>query len=149
VTACGTDTAAGGMNLATALVTGGEIFIRCADGATEIRFTQTHPVGPATTIDGEGRVTLNGAGVPAMFAFTLTGARQLTLRNLSIRNAPTSATSTITSVVADTPVPGPTSVELVDVQVSDTVRAFIVGRSRRATRPSPATATPPTRHRRS
>jgi predicted outer membrane repeat protein len=128
VTACGTDTATGGTNLATALVTGGAIVIRCGDGATEIRFTQTHPVGPATTIDGESRVTLNGAGLPAMFAFPLTGARQLTLRNLAIQNAPTSATSPITSVVADAPAPGATSVELFDVQVSNTVRAFIVGR---------------------
>ena len=128
VTACGTDTAAGGVNLATAVVTGGEIIIRCADGSTEIRFTQAHSVGPPTTIDGEGKITLNGAGLPAMFEFPLSGARQLTLRNLSIRNAPTSATNPITSVVADTPAPGPTSVELFDVQVSDTVRAFIVGR---------------------
>lgn len=125
VTVCGTDTAAGGTNLATALATGGDIKIACAGGANEIRLTAVHSLPATTKIDGGG-VTLIGPGNGAMFV--LPAWEPLTLRNLSIKNPPMNpADPTIfTGIVYDVDLI--TVVELENVQVTETRLPFAVGR---------------------
>lgn len=125
VTACGTDTAAGGTNLATALATGGDIKIACAGGANEIRLTAARSLPATTNIDGGG-VTLIGPGNGAMFV--LPAGEPLTLRNLSIKNPPMNpADPTIfTGIVYDINLG--TVVELENVQVTETRLPFAVWR---------------------
>jgi hypothetical protein len=117
VTACGTDTAPGSMNLTTALATGGEIKIQCAGTPNEIHFTAAHTVAVTTHIDG-GNVTLVGTGNGAMFV--LPTAQPLTLSNLSIRNPPSNPADPgiFTGIVYDAS--DTANVELSHVQVSDT-----------------------------
>jgi hypothetical protein len=125
VTTCGTDTAAGGLNLATALVTGGDIQIQCAGGPNEIRFTAAHTIAAATRIDG-GSVALIGTGSGVMFV--LPGVQVLSLSNLSLRNPPLNPAdpNSFTGVVYDKN--DVASVELANVQVSDTRLPFAVRR---------------------
>jgi hypothetical protein len=125
VTACGTDTAGGGTNLASALAAGGEIRIACAAGSNEIKFTAVHSLPAATTIDG-GNVTLVGSGNGVMFK--LPGAQPLTLRNLSIRNPPSNPAdpNIFTGIVYDSN--DTAVVELAKVAVSDTRLPFAVRR---------------------
>jgi len=56
---CGSDTEAGGTNLAAALAQGGPITFSCASGAT-IRVTTPIDLTRSVDIDGGGRVTLDG-----------------------------------------------------------------------------------------
>lgn len=84
VTACGTDTAPGGVNLANALAAGGNIVIRCATGGTTIAITDAHVLRRPTTIDGEGRVTLDGGGRLPMFIIHDAGAK-LVLRRMTVQ----------------------------------------------------------------
>jgi predicted outer membrane repeat protein len=84
VTACGTDDAPGGMNLATALTIGGDIVIRCSTGGTTIAFNDAHVLRLATTIDGEGRVTLDGGGDLPMF-IVHDASVKLVLRQMTVQ----------------------------------------------------------------
>ena len=126
VTACGTDTAAGGTNLATALAAGGDISIRCAGGVREIRLTTAWVFRKATAIDGGNQVTLVGPGSGPMFVSD--GPRQLSLRNLAIRNPPSNPAdpNLFTGIVYDDA--DQVSIELDNVQVSDTRLPFAVRR---------------------
>ncbi len=125
VTACGTDTAAGGVNLAGALGAGGDVVIRCADGADTIQLTGTRTIYQDTTLDGEGRVSIMGPGDGPMFV--LDGPRTLRLRGLTLRNPPTPPDpGRFTGVVYD-PADWIT-VELENVTVADTRLPFVVRR---------------------
>jgi len=123
VTACGTDDAAGGMNLKTALAAGGDITIQCAAAPNEIKFKTPHALAVATTIDGNG-VTLIGTGDNDMFS--IAGPQLLKLRNLSIRNPPSNPADPeqYTGVVYDSA--DVVHVELDSVQVSETRLPFAV-----------------------
>ncbi len=121
VTNCGIGSAPNGLNLATALQTGGDIVIQCGNGAMEIQLTQAMSVPFATAIDGEGRVTLISRGAGSMFE--LSGAKQLALRHLAIRNP--SWASRDTSVVRNLEFDA--KLELTDVQVSNIHSPFAVG----------------------
>lgn len=125
VTACGTDTAAGGMNLATALAAGGDIRIACAGGPNEIRLTTERALSSATTIDGGG-ATLKGPGGGVMFRPA--GAQPLILRNLALTNPPANPTdpNLFTSVVYDAD--DRNVVELSNVTVTGTRLPFAVRR---------------------
>lgn len=125
VTACGTDTAAGGTNLVTALAAGGDIRIACAGGPNEIKLTAARSLPAATTIDGNS-VTLIGPGNGVMFV--LPGAQPLTLRNLSIKNPPTNPAdpNIFTGIVYDAN--DTAVVELANVSVTDTRLPFAVRR---------------------
>lgn len=83
VTACGTDTATGGVNLKTALAKGGPIVIRCATGSSTILITQVHVVHRTTSLDGGGRVTLDGNNRTSMFIVS-DPRIHLTLSNLTV-----------------------------------------------------------------
>lgn len=125
VTACGTDTASGGVNLAAALAKGGDIAIRCAGGVNEIRLTAVRTLAVATTIDG-GDVTLIGPGTGAMFALPV--PQPLSLRNLSLKNPPANPADPklFTGIVYDET--DKVAVELTNVKVSDTRLPFAVRR---------------------
>lgn len=85
VTACGADNASGGMNLATALASGGDIIVRCESGGTTIAITQTHVVRHPTSVDGEGRVTLDAGNSRHMFNLPDVSTR-LVLRRMTVQN---------------------------------------------------------------
>jgi hypothetical protein len=125
VTACGTDTAGGGINLATALTAGGDIRIACAGGPNQITFTAARVLPAATTIEGGG-VALIGPGSGVMF--TLNAGRALTLRNLSIKHPPSNPAdpNLFTGVVYDAN--DVNVVELTNVTVTDTRLPFAVRR---------------------
>lgn len=123
VTACGTDTAGGGINLATALAAGGDIRIACTGGPNQITFTNPRVLPAATTIEGGG-VTLIGTGRGLMFM--LNAGLPLTLRNLSIKNPSSSPTDPhiFTGIVYDAF--DINVVELSNVTVTDTMLPFAV-----------------------
>lgn len=82
VSVCGTDDAAGGLNLATALSKGGQIIIRCPPGQQEIRFTQTRDLMADITITADGPLTLRGPANNPMFTTThALGLSKLTVTN--------------------------------------------------------------------
>lgn len=81
VTACGTDDAAGGVNLRDALATGGAIVLRCPPPHV-IRITATRTLRPGTSVDGEGRAILQGAGPSDMFK----GTGAVVIRRMTMRN---------------------------------------------------------------
>ena len=116
VTVCGRDDATGGLNLTQALAGGGEIVIRCGAGPQTIEITQTHPITRETSLDGEGRLSLKGAGTANFFALTAT----LKLANLTVSN--TNASGANTSIAT-----GETAtIELRKVRTENTIRPYIV-----------------------
>ena len=123
VTACGTDNAAGGVNLVSALATGGDIRIACAGGPNEIKLTGERVLSGATTIDGGG-ATLSGTGNGVMFVPA--GPARLTLRNLTLSNPPANPAdpNMFTGIVYDRN--DLAVVELNKVTVTDTRLPFAV-----------------------
>lgn len=116
VTACGRDDATGGVNLMQALAGGGEIVVRCGAGAQTIEITRTHAITRETSLDGEGRLSLTGAGTANFFALTAT----LKLANLTVSN--TSANGSNTSIAT-----GETAtIELRKVRTENTIRPYVV-----------------------
>lgn len=83
---CSSDTEPGGTkNLARALIEGGHIVFNCPPG-TEIRMTTGHTIAPDTTIDGEGKVTLDAHGLPMTMFRVPKGSfavERLTIRNVA------------------------------------------------------------------
>jgi len=124
VTVCGSVTAPGGVNLASALETGGDIVVRCPGGSGLIQFSGQLILRHPATIDGEGHLTLIGPGHGVMFA--LDGPLKLTLRGLTVRNPVDvpSDSNRLTAVVYDPA--DERSVELDNVTVSDTRLPFVV-----------------------
>ena len=82
VTVCGTDNAAGGMNLRDAIALGGRINFKCGAAPAVIRVTAPLALKTPTQIDGEGRITLEGPGAGSMFVATT----QLELSNIQVKN---------------------------------------------------------------
>lgn len=121
VDVCGSDDAAGGLNLASALAAGGSIEIRCPAGQAEIAFTQTRALAGPVTIVGDGNVTLRGPSSGPMFRTS----HVLRLSGLTLVNA-TPVTGSIVSG-------DQSSVTLESVVVRDSPSAFLV-RSLRADR---------------
>ncbi|HRE87217.1 MAG: hypothetical protein ABTS16_08485 [Candidatus Accumulibacter phosphatis] len=123
VTACGSDTAGGGVNLVTALAAGGDIRIACAGGPNEIRLGAERALPSATTIDGGG-VTLSGPGSGVMFVPA--GPAPLTLRNMTLKNPPSNPAdpNVFTGIVYDSH--DVFAVELSNVTVTDTRLPFAV-----------------------
>jgi hypothetical protein len=126
VTACGTDNAAGGLNLRSAVAAGGDIVVRCAGGAAAIQMTATLVVRNDTTIDGEAHLTIRGTGDGAMFA--LDGPRILSFKRLTLRNPPNPPgdPNRFTGIVYDSA--DKDTVVLDGVTVSDTRLPFVVRR---------------------
>jgi predicted outer membrane repeat protein len=81
VTVCGRDDAGGGLNLVSALASGGEIVIRCPAGQQVIEITATRALVPGTSLDGEGKVMLRGTLSGPLF--TATGRVRFKRLNLS------------------------------------------------------------------
>src|SRR5258707_11688893 len=75
VNVCGSDDAAGGLNLATAIAQGGPITIKCPAGQSEIKITKTRNLTADLSIAGDVPVTLPGPTSGPMF----TSSRALTL----------------------------------------------------------------------
>ena len=116
VTVCGSDDAAGGVNLLQALAGGGEIVVRCGAGPQTIAITRTHAITRETSLDGEGRLSLTGVGTANFFALTAT----LKLANLTVRN--TNASGSTTSIAT-----GETAtIELRHVRTENTIRPYVV-----------------------
>lgn len=116
VTACGRDDATGGVNLMQALAGGGEIVVRCGAGPQTIEITRTHAITRETSLDGEGRLSLTGAGAANFFALTAT----LKLANLTVSN--TSANGSNTSIATGESA----TIELRKVRTENTIRPYIV-----------------------
>jgi hypothetical protein len=92
VSVCGSDDAPGGLNLASALATGGPIRIKCAAGQQDIQITQTRNLLKDTTITSDAPATLHGPANKPMF----TTAHALTLSKLTLTN-PSKVTGSIVS----------------------------------------------------
>ncbi len=114
VNVCGSDDAPGGLNLSTALATGGEITVRCPAGQNEIAFTQTQNLGTGVAITGDGDVTLRGPSSGAMF----TTAHRLRISKLKVVNSAAVAGSVVSGDQAN--------VELDTVVVEGSPSAFLV-----------------------
>ena len=123
VTVCGRSDAAGGLNLATAIATGGDIVIRCPAGQQEIQVVATLNARGIVHVDGEGKVTLRGPVAGPLFTSDIS----LSLSRLTVTNPRTAATGNAPG--AGTIILGPkSSIELDGVTTQDSVSAYVVQR---------------------
>lgn len=97
VTVCGTDNAAGGMNLRNAVALGARITFKCGAAPAVIKVTAPLPLKTPTQIDGEGRITLQGPGAGSMFVATT----QLELANIQVKNEGSGAAGIVRGSTAE------------------------------------------------
>jgi hypothetical protein len=83
VTACGSDVAPGGVNLAQALAGGGTIYIQCPS-SQPIRITRQYVIRVNTVLHGNGNAVLDGTGLNGTFLYA--AADVLQLKALTMRN---------------------------------------------------------------
>lgn len=114
VNVCGSDDAAGGLNLATAIAQGGPITIKCPAGQSEITITKTHNLTADLSIVGDVPVTLRGPMTGPMF----TSTRAVALTNLRLTNHAAVTGSIVSGDQA--------AVTLASVDVEDSPSAFLV-----------------------
>ena len=119
VNVCGSDEAAGGLNLAAAIAQGGPITIKCPAGQSEIKITKTRNLTADLSIAGDVPVTLRGSSSGPMF----TSSHALTLTNLRLINNAAVTGSIVSGDQA--------AVTLASVDVEESPSAFLV-RSLRA-----------------
>jgi hypothetical protein len=107
VTVCGSDDAAGGVNLAQALATGGHVDFSCSG---QITLTRTYVLNADYTIDGGNKVVLRAA--PGGMFIGGARAARVTLRNIKMRGA----SAVHSGALFDGPA---TALELAHVNVED------------------------------
>jgi predicted outer membrane repeat protein len=105
---CTSDSDPGGVNLATALQTGGNITFNCGGRAT-IRITQRHSIERPVSIDGGGVITLDGGGTSGFLSAAqptaIVGLSRITLRAMKGVTTGSNAVTIADSVILDSDSP--------------------------------------------
>jgi len=113
VTACGTDVASGGMNLRSAVASGGKITFECGAAAAQIAISAPLTVTAPTQVDGDKKITLVGPAGGPMFNNSST----LTLSRITVLNSAPGGTGIIRGRQGE--------VVLHDVRTAGTSNAYV------------------------